>query len=83
MDGGKITARLAKALYPDADIRCRPFEESKLADGFYDVAVSNIPFGDYKPFDPRFETWNFAVRDYFFAARICPDPRRPARYMPG
>jgi hypothetical protein len=44
-----ITARLAKVIYPDADIRHQPFEESKLADGFYDVAVSNVPFGDYKP----------------------------------
>ena len=35
------------ALYPDADIRHQPFEESKLADGFYDVAISNIPFGDF------------------------------------
>jgi hypothetical protein len=41
-----VTARLAQMLYPDADIRQQPFEESKLADGFYDVAISNIPFGD-------------------------------------
>ncbi len=62
-----VTARLAKALYPDADVRHQPFEESKLADNFYDVAISNIPFGDYKPFDPRFKKWNFVIHDYFFA----------------
>ena len=65
-----LTARLARALYPDADIRHQPFEEAKLADGFYDVAISNIPFGDYKPFDPRFKSWNFVIHDYFFAAAL-------------
>ena len=63
-----VTARLAKLLYPDADIRHQPFEESKLADRYFDVAIGNIPFGDYKPFDPRFKGWNFLIHDYFFAA---------------
>lgn len=70
-----ITARLTKTLYPDADIRHQPFEESELADGFYDVAISNIPFGDYKPFDPRLKKWNFVIHDYFFAASL--DKVRP------
>ena len=65
-----ITARLARHLYPDADIRHQPFEEARLADGFYDVAISNIPFGDYKPFDPRFKNWNFVIHDYFFAQGV-------------
>jgi hypothetical protein len=39
-----VTARLAKFLYPDADIRHQPFEESRLADGFYDVALGKRPF---------------------------------------
>ena len=65
-----VTARIAKALYPDADVRHQPFEETRLADDFYDVAVSNIPFGDYKPFDPRFKSWNFVIHDYFFAAAL-------------
>jgi adenine-specific DNA methylase len=42
----------------------------KLADGFYDVAISNIPFGDYKPYDARFKSWNFLIHDYFFAAAL-------------
>ncbi|MCX6929356.1 MAG: N-6 DNA methylase, partial [Verrucomicrobia bacterium] len=65
-----LTVRLAKVLYPDADIRHQPFEESKLADGFFDVALGNIPFGDYKPHDPRFKGWNFLIHDYFFAATL-------------
>lgn len=70
-----ITARLARRLYPDADIRHQPFEETKLADGFYDVTISNIPFGDYKPFDPRFKSWSFLIHDYFFAKAL--DKVRP------
>jgi hypothetical protein len=63
-----VTARLAKQLYPDADIRRQPFEEARLADSFFDVAISNIPFGDYRPFDARFKQWKFVIHDYFFAA---------------
>ena len=40
-----MTARIAKALYPDADIREQPFEKSKLTDESYDLAISNVPFG--------------------------------------
>jgi len=65
-----ITARIANALYPDADIRNQAFENSQLADDFYDVAISNIPFGDYKPFDPRFNSFHFPIHDYFFAAAL-------------
>jgi hypothetical protein len=65
-----VTARLAKQLYPDADIRYQPFEASKLADGFYDVAIGNVPFGDHCPYDPRFKAWKFLIHDYFFAAAL-------------
>jgi adenine-specific DNA methylase len=65
-----LTARISRVLYPDADIRHQPFEESKLADGFYDVAISNIPFGDFVPFDPRFKAWKFVIHDYFFDAAL-------------
>ncbi len=65
-----VTARLARMLYPDADIRHQPFEESKLADGFYDVAIGNIPFGDFTVCDARFKAWKFVIHDYFFAAAL-------------
>ena len=45
-------------------------EEARLADGFYDVAISNIPFGDYQPFDPRFNAFKFPIHDYFFAGAL-------------
>src|SRR5665213_1741880 len=65
-----LTAQIAKALYPDADIRNEPFEKAKLTDGFFDAAISNIPFGDYKPFDPKFNKQGFLIHDYFFAAGL-------------
>src|SRR5580704_6793215 len=65
-----LTAQIAKALYPDADIRNQAFEKSKLLDGFFDLAISNIPFGDYKPFDPKFNEHGFLIHDYFFAAAL-------------
>jgi N12 class adenine-specific DNA methylase/predicted O-methyltransferase YrrM len=62
-----VTAQIAKALYPDADIRNEAFEKANVADEFYDVAISNIPFGDYKPFDTKFNNHGFLIHDYFFA----------------
>jgi N12 class adenine-specific DNA methylase len=62
-----LTAQIAKMLYPDADIQNEAFEKARVADEFYDVAISNIPFGDYKPFDPKFNKQGFLVHDYFFA----------------
>ncbi len=61
-----LTAQIAKALYPDADIRNEPFEKARVADDFYDLAISNIPFGDYKPFDNKFNRQGFLIHDYFF-----------------
>ena len=65
-----LTARIAKALYPDADIRAQPFEQTKLADGFYDLAVSNVPFGDYTVHDPRWNSYRLPIHDYFFASAL-------------
>lgn len=65
-----LTARISQKLYPDADIRHSPFETAKLADGFYDVAISNVPFGDYQPYDKRFNAYKFPIHDYFFAASL-------------
>ncbi|MCX6925585.1 MAG: methyltransferase domain-containing protein, partial [Verrucomicrobia bacterium] len=70
-----LTARIAKALYPDADIRAQGFENAPLADGFYDVAISNVPFGDYPVHDPRLNAYRFPIHDYFFAKAL--DKVRP------
>jgi N12 class adenine-specific DNA methylase/phospholipid N-methyltransferase len=65
-----LTARIARALYPDADIRAQGFENAKLADGFYDVAISNVPFGDYPVHDPSLNAYRFPIHDYFFAKTL-------------
>jgi N12 class adenine-specific DNA methylase len=70
-----LTARIAKALYPDADIREQPFEKSKLADESFDLAISNVPFGDYPVHDPRWNKYKFPIHDYFFPAAL--DKVRP------
>ena len=70
-----LTARIAKALYPDTDIREQPFEKSKLTDESFDLAISNVPFGDYTVHDPRWNEHKFPIHDYFFAAAL--DKVRP------
>jgi N12 class adenine-specific DNA methylase len=62
-----LTASIARKLYPDADIRAQGFEAVSLPDGSFDLAISNVPFGDYKLHDPQFNDRNFLIHDYFFA----------------
>jgi len=63
-----LTARLAKTLYPDADIRSQAFENATLPTNRFDLVVSNVPFGDYAPFDPKLNPRKFHIHDYFFVA---------------
>lgn len=65
-----LTASIARRLYPDADIRAQGFEAAALVNGSFDLAVSNVPFGDYKAFDPQLNDHNFLIHDYFFAKGI-------------
>jgi hypothetical protein len=62
-----LTASIARHLYPDADIRAQGFEAARLVEASFDLAISNVPFGDYKLHDPQFNERNFLVHDYFFA----------------
>ena len=70
-----ITGRIAKLLYPKAKIQIDGFEETQFPDNFFDVAVGNIPFGDYKLYDPKYAKHNFRIHDYFFAKAL--DKVRP------
>ncbi len=74
-----ITARLAQKLYPGADIRQGAYEDAELNDGAFDLAISNVPFGDYQPYDKKFNTYKFPIHDYFFAASM--DRIRPGGLM--
>ena len=70
-----ISGRIAKLLYPEADITISGFEKTQFPDGFFDVAVGNIPFGGYKLIDRRYDRQKFFVHDYFIAKTI--DKVRP------
>ena len=70
-----ISGRIAKLLYPKAKIRIDGFEETQFPDNFFDVVVGNVPFGDYKVFDPKYNKYNFRIHDYFLAKAL--DQVRP------
>ena len=70
-----ISGRIAKLLYPKAKIKVRGFEETQYPDNFFDVAVGNVPFGDYKLYDAKYAKHNFRIHDYFFAKAL--DKVRP------
>ena len=70
-----ISGRIAKLLYPEADITINGFEKTQFPDDFFDVAVGNIPFGGYKLIDRRYDRQKFFVHDYFIAKTI--DKVRP------
>lgn len=70
-----VSGRIAKFLYPDADIQITGFEKRDFSDNFFDVAVGNIPFGSFKISDRRYDKYNFAVHDYFIAKTL--DKVRP------
>ena len=69
-----ITGRIAKQLYPQAQISVTGFEKTDRRD-FFDVAVGNVPFGSYKLADKRLDKHNFLIHDYFFAKAL--DQVRP------
>ena len=69
-----ITGRIAKKLYPQADITVAGFETTDRRD-FYDLAVGNVPFGQYKVNDKAYNKLNFSIHNYFFAKAI--DQVRP------
>ena len=70
-----ITGRIAQQLYPEAHIVIKGFEKTNFPDGFFDIAVGNVPFGNYKLVDQRYDRQNFLIHDYFFAKTI--DKVRP------
>lgn len=65
-----ISSRIAKILYPDAEIQNTGFENTEFQDNFFDAAVGNVPFGDFGVNDRRYNKHNFHIHDYFFAKTI-------------
>lgn len=69
-----ITGRIAKQLYPEAEIIVAGFETTSRP-GFYDLAVGNVPFGNYQVFDPEYNRLGFSIHNYFAAKML--DQVRP------
>lgn len=70
-----ISGRIGKQLYPDARIQISGYQDTNFSNNSFDVAVGNVPFGDYKPFDRDYKKQNFVLHDYFFAKTL--DKVRP------
>ena len=70
-----IAGRIANQLYQNADITVSGYEKTSFPDNFFDVAVGNVPYGDYKAQDSKYDKHNFRVHDYFFAKTL--DQVRP------
>ena len=75
MEKDSISGRIAKLLYPQAQIQVKGFEETDFTDNFFDVVVGNVPFGDFKVYDRKYNAENFKIHDYFVAKSI--DKVRP------
>ena len=73
LDG--ITGRIARQLYPNADVKITGFEKTEYPNDFFDVAIGNVPFGQYKVADRAYDKHNFLIHDYFFAKAL--DKVRP------
>ncbi|MGN0181108.1 MAG: SNF2-related protein, partial [Candidatus Ornithomonoglobus sp.] len=65
-----ITGRIAQKLYPHADIKVQGFEKTNMPDNFYDLCIGNVPFGDFKVADQRYNKYNFNIHDYFIAKSL-------------
>ncbi len=70
-----ITGRIAKQLYPNADVKVTGFEKTDFPNDFFDVAIGNVPFGQYKVLDKVLDKHDFLIHDYFFAKTL--DKVRP------
>ncbi|MCB7328247.1 helicase [Mediterraneibacter faecis] len=70
-----VSGRIATQLYQKSKIAVEGYEKANLPDSFFDVAVGNVPFGEFKLFDNRYDRYNFFIHDYFFAKTL--DKVRP------
>ena len=74
-----ISSAIAKQLYQKANIINSPYEDTDLPNNFFDVTIGNVPFGDFKVVDKKYDKYNFLIHDYFFAKSL--DKLRPNGVM--
>lgn len=65
-----ISGRIAGQLYQKNTIAVKGYEEVEIPDSFFDVSIGNVPFGDFKPYDKKYDKNNFLIHDYFFRKNI-------------
>ena len=65
-----ISGQIAKKLYSNANIQVKGFEETAFSNNLFDIAVGNVPFGEYRVSDREYEKNNFLIHDYFFAKTL-------------
>lgn len=65
-----ISGRIASKLYPNANIQIKGFEETTFSNNLFDIAIGNVPFGEYKIVDREYEKNNFLIHDFFFAKTL-------------
>ena len=70
-----ISGRIARQLYQKSTVAVQGYEDTNLPNSFFDVAVSNVPFGDFKVLDKKYDKHKFLIHDYFFAKTL--DKVRP------
>lgn len=70
-----MSSKIAGYLYPEANIQNTGFERTNYPDGYFDVAIGNVPFGDYRVNDPAYNSHGFLIHDYFIAKTL--DKLRP------
>ncbi|MDW5299209.1 MAG: SNF2-related protein [Sedimentibacter sp.] len=70
-----ISGRISKQLYQKADIQIKGYQDTEFQNNFFDVAIGNVPFGDYKVYDSEYSKYNLFIHDYFIAKTI--DKVRP------
>ena len=71
----QVSGQMAKQLYQKADIKVTGYEETDFEDNFFDIAIGNVPFGNYKVYDRLYDKHKFMIHDYFFAKTL--DKVRP------
>ena len=74
-----VSAGIAQQLYQKSSIAAQGFEEVNVPDSFFDGVIGNVPFGDFKVLDKRYDKYNFLIHDYFFAKSL--DKLRPGGVM--
>ena len=75
VEADSVSGRIAQQLYQKSTIAVQPYEKTNIPDNFFDVSVGNVPFGEFKLNDRRYDKYKFLIHDYFFAKTL--DKVRP------